>query len=215
MPRNILLRTINAYLRTSLGRYVRPLRYRQIFDEIDRIHPKTIVEVGTWNGARAKQMIEDASKYYPVSMIHYIGFDIFEKITKELYTEEVSKMPPTEHEVAALLESTGANITLLAGLTESTMRQVNTLPKADITFIDGGHAAETVSIDWEGIQKIMHKDSVVIFDDYWQNRSDGPKVVIDAIDRSRYNVEILPETDVFFNPDFGRLVISLAKVTLK
>jgi predicted O-methyltransferase YrrM len=215
MSNKILIRTLNAYTRSIFGLYVKPNRYEQIFKEIEQSKPKVIVEVGTWNGARAKQMIETAAKNVPLTMIHYIGFDIFEKITKELYNEEVSKMPPTQHEVASFLGTTGVKITLLAGLTQDTMRQVGALPKADFVFIDGGHAAETVRNDWEGIKKIMHKNTVVIFDDYWQNRSDGPRVVIDNIDRQTYNVEILPETDVFFNPDFGRLVISLVKVTLK
>lgn len=211
----ILLRTVDAYLRTMLGRYVRPRRYKQIFDEIDRVRPRNIMEVGTWNGSRAVEMIEEASRYQPIESIHYFGYDLFEDLTKELYQYEVSKMPPTQKDVEQKLEKTGAQVSLYRGYTQETMKNTGSLPKMDFVFIDGGHAEDTVRSDWQAVEKTMDKSSVVIFDDYWHNRPDGPKKVIDAIDRAKYNVEILPETDVFFNKDFGRLAISLAKVTLR
>jgi len=215
MNLEILLRTILAFIKTKLGVYIRPRRYVQIFSEIERVQPRNIMEVGTWNGVRAKNMIQHASKFCKTAEIQYIGFDLFKTMTKELYAHEISKMPPSREEVFAYLETSGAKINLYAGYTQDTMRMVGSLPKVDFVFIDGGHATDTVLNDWKGVQKVMHDKTVVIFDDYWQNRKDGPKVVIDTIDRNIFNVEILPKIDVFFNPDFGRLVISLVKVTLK
>lgn len=211
----IILRTITSFIRTSLGVYVRPRRYKQIFDEINIVKPKVIMEVGTWNGVRAEDMIRASSKYNSINDIHYVGFDLFEKMNENSYKQEVSKLPPSESSVRIKLENTGAKITLFSGYTKDTMQLVESFPKPDLVFIDGGHASETVQNDWQGIQKVMHSNTTVIFDDYWYNRQDGPKTVIDKIDRNRYKVEFMPETDVFFNPDFGRLVISLVKVKIK
>lgn len=173
------------------------------------------MEIGTWNGARAEQMIAAASKFYPVEEITYIGFDLFEEMNTGLYKHEVSKKPPTEEAVRNRLIKTGAQVILRAGYTTKTLRDIEYLPKPDLVFIDGGHEASTVTNDWIGVEKIMHKGTVVIFDDYWHNRKDGPRVVIDNLNRDLYNVRLLPEIDIFFNKDFGKLVISLTEVTKK
>jgi len=210
----VLWRTCRAFVRSTLGAYIKPLRYQQIFDEIDEVKPKKIMEIGTWNGVRGKQMIERATLFSPNGTIEYTGFDLFENMTNKMYKQEISKIPPSAHQVRTLLEKTRARITLLVGFTQETMKNMDTFNKVDFVFIDGGHDAETVLNDWIGVEKVMHKDTVVIFDDYWHNRDDGPKKIIDSIDRKKYKVSFLPKVDVFFNPDFGRLVISLVKVTL-
>ena len=215
MKENIFLRSLYVYIKTFLGGYIRPMRYEQIFNSIHFIKPKKIMEVGVWKGSRGKMMIQIASKYSPVNSIEYFGFDLFETMSKDVYTKEISKMPPKESDVHSYLEDSGAQIHLFAGYTQDTMKDIDQLPKMDFVFIDGGHATETVLSDWQGVQKVMDRDTVVIFDDYWHNRSDGPKVVIDAIDKGVFDVEFLPEVDVFFNKDFGRLVISLVKVARK
>lgn len=209
------MRTVLSYFRTIFGMYVPTYRYKQIFKEIESLKPVSIMEIGTWNGERAVQMIRVAMKFRPVSEISYVGFDLFETITKDVYKHEISKIPPFQKVVLNNLSATGANIKLFVGYTEETMKNIDLLLNIDFVFIDGGHAAETVLNDWKGVQKVMNKNTTVIFDDYWHNRHDGPKIVIDDIDRQKYDVEILPEIDVFFNPDFGKLVISLVKVKLK
>lgn len=211
----ILALTLNSFLRTRLGRYVKPRRYAQIFQEIERIKPKVIVEVGVWNGKRGEEMIRKAAQFHPVSDIHYFGFDLFETMNDELYKSEISKRPPTKAEVQSKLEATGAKVTLFVGFTNVTMESLELAQKPDLIFIDGGHDTKTVENDWNWAKRVMGHKTVVIFDDYWHNRKDGPKVVIDAIDRQNYNVSLMPEGDVFFNKDFGKLVISLARVTLK
>jgi len=174
------------------------------------------MEIGTWKGKRAKQIIGHAAQYNSVNTISYFGFDLFEKIDLNVYKLEISKMPPTEREVFDFLSTTNATIKLYAGYTQETLTDISSkLPKMDLVFIDGGHSSQTVLNDWVAVQRLMDENTVVIFDDYWHNRKDGPKVVIDKIDKSNYKVEFLPEVDVFFNPDFGKLVISLVKVTIK
>ncbi len=190
-----------------------PRRYHHLFDTIREIKAERILEVGVWNGKRAVEMIQEACSVG--SHVEYFGFDLFEDLGVQGYQSELSKMPPTEEHVRALLEQTSAKITLYRGNTLETLpKAVGSLPSMDFIFIDGGHSVETIASDWKYIQSCMNEKTVVIFDDYWRNREDaGCKAVVDAVDTNLYRVEILPEIDVFNNSDFGRLEISFAKVT--
>lgn len=189
-----------------------PRRYHHLYDTIRTTGAKRILEVGVWNGKRAVKMIEEAN---PMSApVEYYGFDLFEDLGESGYTAELSKRPPTEDEVRTLLEATHATIALFRGNTLETLpATVGALPKMDFIFIDGGHSVETIANDWGYVKELMHEKTVVIFDDYWRNRTDaGCKVVVDGIDRTLFRVDILPEIDVFNNADFGRLEISFARV---
>lgn len=190
-----------------------PKRYHHLYDLIRALKAHSILEIGVWNGKRALEMISEAQKQS--SEVSYYGFDLFENLGEEKYHNELSKRPPSEESVRTLLEKTGARIFLFKGNTlESLPGAVPSLPTMDFIFIDGGHSIETIASDWMHIQKLVGNHTIVIFDDYWHNRVDaGCKTVVDAIDRSQYRVEILPEIDVFNNADFGRLEISFAKIT--
>lgn len=192
-----------------------PKRYHHLFDTIESVRAESILEVGVWNGKRAVQMIETAQKFS--KDVAYIGYDLFENLGEGGFQSELSKMPPTEEAVKTLIEKTQAHITLYKGNTlESLPASIPQLPRIDFIFIDGGHSVDTIASDWKCIQLLMHKKTVVIFDDYWRNRIDaGCKAVVDAIDRTQFNVEILSEIDTFNNSDFGRLEISFAKITKK
>jgi len=172
--------------------------------------------IGVWNGKRAVRMIETA-RAIGIEKPAYYGFDLFEDLGETGYQDELSKMPPSEKEVTALLEETGAEVHLYRGNTHETLpNAVERVPKMDFVFLDGGHSVETIENDWRYVQEVMDENTVVIFDDYWRNRTDaGCKPIVDAIDRSKYDVEILPEVDSFTNTDFGRLDISFAKVVKK
>ena len=120
--------------------------------------------------------------------------------------------------VEAKLQPTGAKIRLFKGFTLDTLpASVSALPPMDLIFIDGGHAQETIANDWHYAQEVMGDSTVVIFDDYWPegfngNMKDGAKTVVDAIDTSRFKVEVLPIQDCFHN-DWGVLKIQFARVT--
>ncbi len=192
-----------------------PKRYHHLFDTIKEVKAKHILEVGVWNGKRAVEMIREAQKYSP--QVSYYGFDLFEDLGTLGYTNELSKMPPREADVLKLLSATHASVTLFKGNTLLTLKtEASRVPKVDFVFIDGGHSVETIREDWQNIQAYMHDSTVVIFDDYWRNRTDaGCKTVVDQIDRAVFDVVILPEIDIFNNSDFGRLEISFARVTKK
>ncbi len=217
--------TIKVYLRPLYvpvanlyyDMFRKPRRYRYLFESINLTHAAKILEVGTWNGERALQMIDTAHKASPESNIAYYGFDLFEQMTDQVFLDEVSKRPPSMADVRLKLEKSGAEIHLYPGNTKDTLpKEILTLPKMDFVFIDGGHHVDTISSDWNAVSKLMHATTIVIFDDYWRNRSDaGCKLLIDSLDRAVYNVEVLPIVDSFDNDEFGRLDISFAKVTLR
>ena len=211
--RPVYVPVVNVYFKT----FKAPKRYHHLVDEIRKNKVTSILEVGTWSGDRAVEMIKVAHKYAPNKKIRYTGFDLFEDLTDNLYMSELSKKPPTKKKVEEKLLQTGASVELVQGNTVETLpKYVMSSSKFDFIYIDGGHNAETIQSDWQAVSELMHENSVVIFDDYWRNREDqSAKPVVDRIDTQKYNVEVLPEIDVFENHNFGRLEISFAKVTRK
>lgn len=174
------------------------------------------MEIGTWNGQRSFLMIKTAQQFHPGSAVIYHGFDLFEEMTPEKLDQEISKLPPTRNEVLGKLQVTSAHIQLYRGDTRKTLPLViKSLPPMDFIFIDGGHSLETIANDWHYVQKLMHQKTVVVFDDYWENREDaGAKPIIDKIDKKKFNVEILKPQDRFTKPA-GVLKINFVKVTAK
>lgn len=205
------------FIKKTFGIGNLPLRYDQIFKLVKQSKPSNIMEIGVWTGERAKKMIKIASEYKKTSQINYFGFDLFEVMDEDKFKKEISKQPPKMEEVKSKLEKTGVRINFYKGDTTEVLPKVwESLPKMDFVFIDGGHSIETIDNDWRYVSKLMHKGSVVIFDDYWTNRIDaGAKTTVDRIDRNIYDVEILPVIDSFKETQFGPLTIRLAKVTLK
>jgi len=201
-----------------LGGEERVRRYEQLFANIEKYKCRSIMEVGTWNGERALEMIRTAQKVFPVGEVEYYGFDIFEMMNDEIHAKEVSKRPPAMGEVRAKLEASGARINLFKGFTDATMPKVMpTLPPMDFVFIDGGHSIETITNDWNWTQAVMDKETIVIFDDYWggewgKRKDAGCQAVIDALDKSKFVAQILPIQDSF-KKKWGLLKINFVKVT--
>ena len=87
-------------------------RYNQLYKVIKFNKPETIVEVGTYDGERALQLIQWALKYKPY--VKYYGFDLFEDATTENDEKEFNgkRSHPNGEEVAAKLQAakdTGLN----------------------------------------------------------------------------------------------------------
>ena len=194
-----------------------PKRYNYLFDIIRENKCRRIMEIGTWNGNRALQMIGVAQKYHSNNEVEYYGFDLFEMMNDEIFEREVSKRPSPMAEVRDKLEATGAKIFLFRGFTEKTMPEVvPALPKMDFVFIDGGHSIETITNDWNYTQGVMGQNTVVIFDDYWSgewaHRKDaGCRNLIEKLDRSKFDVRILPIQDKF-KKNWGILQINFVEV---
>lgn len=167
-------------------------RYKQLFDIIAEVKPYSLVELGTWNGNRAIQMIQEATKYHPTDEILYQGFDLFEEQTGEQFRRELSKAGWERDLVQRRIEATGVNVELIAGNTKNTIEDLN---DADFYFIDGGHSEETVENDADFVLSTMNKKAVVVFDDYYYVRKPpgmGCNKFIDSLDLQEYIVKFLP-----------------------
>lgn len=189
-------------------------RYKYLFEIIRKNKCRKIMEIGTWNGEHALQMIEEAKKNFPPEEVQYYGFDLFELLDDEMASKEfsTSKIPPPLEIVKEKLEKTNAEIHLYKGNTRETLpRVVNELPKMDFVFIDGGHSIETVQSDWKYAQMVMSEETVVVFDDY-RNRDDvGCKRVVEGIDKTKFEVKILPIQDKF-KEEWGILRVNFVQV---
>ena len=193
----------------------KPRRYKNLNQAIDQLKPKNIMEIGVWNGNRSLQMITAAQKYHSPEEINYYGFDLFEDLTLEKFKEEVSKMPLAKQEVENKLKVTKSKINLFQGDTLKTLPEnISQLPKMDFVFLDGGHSLKTIANDWHYVQQLMHDQTVVIFDDYWNREDAGAKPIIDNIDPSKFDIKILKPQDRF-KKEWGTLRINFVKVKRK
>lgn len=194
-----------------------PRRYANLFRTIYRNRCRKMVEIGTWNGVHAEQMIRTAALRHPVESVEYHGFDLFEDLTPEDLEREFSKRPPPQDAVRRRLERTGARIRLHQGNTMETLpAALDSLRGSDLVFVDGGHSPETVASDWHNVRQVLTSETTVIFDDYYHN--DEPEVrvlgcrgLVDALDREKYEVELLEPTDSFLK-EWGTLRISMVRV---
>ena len=187
-------------------------RYSNLFNEIVKTRPKSILEIGTWNGNHAKKMIELAQRYVKQKHeISYYGFDLFEDFSPvEQELEYCPKKPATLKEVEKKLHLTGGKIHLVKGNTNHTLWNVPNIPFVDFIFLDGGHSLETIDNDWLGLLQFVHKDTVILLDDYYINKDDvGCKKLVSSLEGSnQFKVEKL-------NPiDLCNLGTQMVKVTL-
>ena len=202
--------------------------YRPIFQYL-RTHPcRSIMEIGTYDGGNAVQMIKAAAGKVPESDIVYYGFDLFEDMTPEMINKEYSyPKPPAVEKVQAMIEGqTQAKAVLIKGDTRKTLPQrldlatvvqmrTEPLPKMDLIYIDGGHSLETVASDWLNVIPLIGPDTVVFFDDYLPEMPFiGCRATVDGIDKDKYAVDI-PQAYDDYPKEYGRMRIQLAEVRMK
>lgn len=188
-------------------------RYDNLFRIIKERKCKKIVEIGTFNGIHAKQMIETAIESVGRENVEYYRYDLFEDLTDKKYDEEFSKKPsikeraknhlPSIKLVKDLLEQTRIKFILFKGDSKITLPKTRHLIRdANFVFIDGGHSKKTINSDWNVVKSIMNKNTIVIFDDYYHSihkEKFGCNNIIDNLDRNIYNIEELYPIDSFSN----------------
>lgn len=179
--------------------------------------PYRIMEIGTFNGQRAKQMIATARKNGRTN-VEYYGFDLFEEMTLPVNKQEFSKakLPPSIAKVKDYLNNAGARIFLFRGNTKETLpATIPTLPPMDIVFQDGGHSIQTIENDWNWAKQILAPHGIYLFDDYYENRDDvGCKHLISHLlsePNKEYKVSLLEPIDKV--PSSG-LKIRIVKLTI-
>jgi len=168
----------------DLSKKFRLMRYNDLIEEVKAAEPKLIMEIGTWNGITALEML----KYAPGAK--YIGFDLFEEATKETDEQEFNvKAHFSITEVADAMWEKQKDFILVKGNTRETlpafcdnyleyaiMRGVTNLEdfkKPDFIFIDGGHSVETIQSDWDFVKQVAAEGATVIFDDYYSPEVEG------------------------------------------
>jgi hypothetical protein len=197
------------------------IRYDRIPEIIEQRRPAIFLEIGVWHGERAYKMIEAARRHFKASEIQYFGFDFFEKMPIDLISEEVSRKAenPSCEMVREYLRDhidAGVNVQLIVGNSTKTLPNTR-LPPIDFAFIDGGHSYNTVKQDWLNVSTILSNNGTVVFDDYVNNMAVkkegfGVNQLVNEIDRTKYDVEILAPVDWWPRP-WGVLTNRLVKVT--
>ena len=186
-------------------------RYITLIEEVAKRQPKTILEVGTHNGNSAIPMVKEALRYN--KDVFYYGFDIFDWADESFMESEFNgKRSASLGRNKIRLDKAGKNHELIVGDSKNTLRKFSPNRYIDFVFIDGGHSLETIASDWNYIKYFMDKQTVVIFDDYYENRDDfGCKKLIDSLQTThRYNIEKL---DPLENIEKNDILLRLVKVT--
>jgi len=144
---------------------------------------KKIMEIGVADGENARAMVMVAIRSFLPKEVEYYGFDLFGG-------NDDSRM----EQVRQKLRETGCKFKLFKGDSVETLpREVETLPKMDLIFIDGGHSYATVKSDWESSRFLMRDETAVFFHNY---DFSGPKRVVDTISREEFQVKIIhPSSD--------------------
>jgi predicted O-methyltransferase YrrM len=161
------------------------MRYLQLLDAVRQKQPTAILEVGTWNGVRALEMLNLAPK------ARYYGFDLFEDATAETDRQEMNVKPHYYMEkVFERLEGFDAH--LYKGNTRETLKTFN--EKVDFVWLDGGHSIETIRSDWENVKRCLMPGAWVFFDDYYSDGIDTSRMGCNEIVKDLKH-EVLPEKD--------------------
>ena len=136
-------------------------RYNQLIEIVRDLKPHHIVEIGTWNGRRAIQMMGVCNAYYT-------GFDLFEDATEATDKAEYNLKAHSEIiEVGQYLETAGfSKFSLIRGNSNETLAKWDKQP-FDFVFIDGGHSVKTIQNDYEWAAQNIDKDGTIILDDWY------------------------------------------------
>lgn len=149
-------------------------RYLQIISAIREVRPRTILEVGTWNGRRALEMATVALECG--GDVRYYGFDLFELMTPDISAREFNvKSVPSECEVVRSLEALrarngGFSYKLYKGFTRDTLpRFLKEVGEHTIDFVwlDGGHSVETIRSDWDACRRAVRNGGLILLDDFY------------------------------------------------
>ena len=153
-------------------------RYKALVDLIHIFKPRSIIEVGVWNGENGVRMINAAAQHHGLKNISYIGYDLFEFANAETDAREFNvKKVPHHKEVKHSMSTQcpGADITLVVGDTNVSLKPI----RADFVFIDGGHSVQTAAND---LSKVM-RSKIIVLDDYYTMDESGA-----CPDTSKYGV---------------------------
>lgn len=184
-------------------------RYRDLINEVAKRAPRSILEIGVWSGGTACNMIHKAHQQHGKDMLYY-GFDLWEDFTPEMAKSEFCpKTPVTRKSVLTTFKTRVGEYCsyhLIQGNTHNTLPACQFPGSFDFIFIDGGHSLDTITADWNNIleKKLITKDTVVVFDDYYHS----PELIAKEMGCNHliltglphgFNYKLLPTIDTFDN----------------
>lgn len=151
-------------------------RYGVLLKIIEAHKPRTIIEVGTWNGLRAMEMLRAARQQR--KRVSYIGYDLFEDATPESDAAELNVKPhaslaDVHKSLSAFAKSIkGISFQLVKGNTKDTLHGKSPLPmpRPVLAFIDGGHSIDTIRGDYLALKGA----DILVLDDYYNKDDKGP-----------------------------------------
>lgn len=206
-------------------------RYAQLTQILATMRCENLVEIGTWNGRRAEELVAAALRR--ARAVTYHGFDLFEALSDEDLSAELSKRPPSQAEVEAKLRRFQQRIALLnilrplrgrrfefalhQGYTRQTLPLFRrTYPdfRAQFIFIDGGHSIQTIADDWDNCSRFVDRAGAIFLDDFYGDEKLTERFGCNKlIERLRadpaWKVSILPETDMI--EDLGTIQIACVR----
>jgi predicted O-methyltransferase YrrM len=175
------------------------VRYSHLIARVREAQPSAIIEIGTWNGDRARQMLEAAPE------ARYVGFDLFDSATPATDAVEFNVKP--HHSIAdvyARLGECGKRATLIKGNTRHTLAEYEGGP-FDFAWIDGGHSVHTIASDWHYVSKMLAPNAEVWLDDYYTGGPDIGLVGCNAVVRDLQH-ELHPAMDRLSGSGYVQMV---------
>ena len=184
-------------------------------EEIQKINPKSFLEIGVFHGVTARNVCELMNKNHGPNF-SYTGIDIFDEgdkykdevvpvktfnnPLKNFYFKYIKKQNPYSLEaVEDLLSKFRENITLLKGNSNEILKNIQ-FEKIDFIFIDGGHKYETVKKDLIYSHMLLNNKGTILCDDYNLSQALGVRKAIEEFsDENKIKYEIIHERFAKFN----------------
>ena len=187
-----------------------PLRYQGLIESVNEICLNTkkskffkILQIGVSDGYLSRQLIDRAAKNGRTN-IEFYGVDLFEEMTEEINVIENNRNYRARlcSEVKAYIsnKTKAKTIKLCKGPSARVLAEiVESLPKFDLIFIDGGQSLATVQSDFEYALKRCGSTGQIIIDNYYPgDHSKGSAFLVDSdlTKRQSLKVTVLEPHDV-------------------
>jgi len=215
----------------NVSQDIKPNRYKQLADIIREYKPKSIIEVGTWNGGRAIEMALAA--FENQDEILYRGFDLFEDGTSETDDEEFNlKAHNTQSAVIKRLQDFRAKMMqkekvftfqLGKGNSKDILKDRTDLD-ADLVLIGGGNSIETTKSDYDNLKH----NPIVVIDNYFREDEEklnapekyhGTNKVVDKLPKGKKEGGVrrwvIPSQDRVRGGGYTHLIVILSDKKLK
>jgi hypothetical protein len=157
---------------------------QKLLDLIFFYKPRKFLEIGVLEGVTSKNICRLLDSIY-LNNFNYLGIDLFgtDKETNNIsqftpisnrysnpfkyiyFNFLLRENPNTIESVRNFLKKYSASVKLYKGYSHDILSKID-IYDVDFTFLDGGHAYETVKIDLNLLLNKVKKGSIVLCDDY-------------------------------------------------